>query len=268
MNKSDRDARDYLEQLGYQVKKIPESRIDGKSEADFIVEYKGCYDIAIIEAKLKTDDKEILRERENTLLAGKPFVFDAELGNNNSIWAISSKAKKQLLSSGDEHKHNYKILLFIADGINPDTKYEQILDTIYGRTRILEYNSGKIIPCYYFRNSIFYTRKVIDAVIVISNSRIQIPYFKLCLNNHSDNYQNMKESCFVKPFKNRIVDPEEEEKEGLAFLLDDDITRRVNELEEMLPSPYNPLLEHLQKKYDTGILRTFDPYTPTIEILS
>ena len=264
MEFSDQYAKVFLEQLGYQVNKIPESN---KKEADFLVKFKDCHDIAIIESKLKTDDRKILQNREERLSRGEAFVLEEKLGNNSKISKISSTGKKQLLSSGNNYKHDYKILLFIADGINPDTKFEQIIDTIYGRTRILKMLESETIPCYYYRDSIFYKRKEIDATIVISNSNIKPTYATLCLNNHSNNYDDIKDSCFVGSFKNAIIDPIEEEKNNLAFIPDNDAPRKINMLEQMLPSPFNPLLQHLQKKYSTGLLHKLDWRIPTIEIV-
>lgn len=262
MEISDKYANNILKKLGYQIKKIPESN---KNEADFLVTKENCTDIAIIEAKLKTDDEKVLKKREKELLENNIFTYNAKLGNDTNIFKISSKAKKQLLSSGKDYNHNFKILLFITDGINPDTKYEQIMDSLYGKTRLIDVNTSKLTDCYYYRDSIFYRRKEIDAVILVSNTKLEHPYAQLCLNTYSKEYINLKDSCFIKPFGKAVIDPIELEKQNKIFIPDDNINRKLNDLEKMLPSTYNHLLTHIQKKYSTGILHTIDWNTPTIE---
>ena len=266
MEKSDIYAKKFLENLGYQVDKISESN---NEEADFLVQIKDCEDIAIIEAKLKTDDKKEFQKREEKLSKGEVYILEAELGIDNNISKISSKAKKQLLSSGEKYKHDYKILLLIADGINPNIKFEQMIDTIYGRTRIFKAKENTTIDCYYYRDSIFYKRKEIDAIIVISNSNISDPYATLCLNNYSTNYEKIKKSCFIQYFRlnKAVIDPIEAEKNKQIFIPDKNAPRNINSLEKMLPSTFNPLLYHLQQKYSTGILHPIDWKTPVLEII-
>lgn len=242
--KSDEIALDMLKKLGYEVEKIPESE---KEEADFLVSYKGY--TALLEAKLKEDDPSIVKKREDSLSAGEVSIVDAKLGVNKNLFRITEKADSQLRSSSDK-PHDFKIVSLIASGINSKTKADQFKDTIYGSTLILNGNIKK--TCYFFRDSAFFKRKTIDAAIVgyISNYKIIL---ELCLNPYSLNYEALRNSSFLEPFKMAVVDPIKLEKQGDAYIPDHDINRKF-------------VLLHLQEKYKTGYLVNIDWNSPELAI--
>ena len=145
---SDQLSKKLLESFNYLVEKIPES---DKQEADFIVSIENCNDIALIEAKVLTDDKKEFNKKKVYLDNEKVYSYNSKLGNNNKVSKITSKAKNQLISSSNK-KHNFKLIFYIALGINPDSKTDQIIDTIYGRTRLLiSDNNNTTKECFYFR---------------------------------------------------------------------------------------------------------------------
>jgi hypothetical protein len=223
------------------------------------VKYNGS--IALVEAKLKEDSCETVEKREKDLSEDGVSVVESKLGRNETYSGIIKSASKQLSSSSDK-PHDFKILMFIVSGINTRSKKDQFKDTIYGSTLVIDGNKGK--PCYFFRNSDFYRRTNIDAVILgecdTNNARIS---FELCLNPYGKNYQSLKESDFITPFGSAIIDPIELEKKGLAYIPDDDVDRRLNELEKICQT-CNPILRHLEKKYKTGYLVHADFNAPEI----
>ena len=243
--------------LGYIVKKIPESE---KKEADFLLCYQGV--TALLEAKLKEDDLGVVKEREEALSAGEVSVVEAKLGFNNNLSKIIDNANRQLFSSSDK-PHDFKIISFIASGINQKTKADQFKDTIYGSTLIL-LNGTSTKTCYFFRESAFYKRKGVDAAIVghIINDEIIL---ELCLNPYSLNYKNLKESVFLKPFNRAVIDPIKLEEQGLAYIPDADIERKLSPLHKLSPM-YNPIIQNLQKKYNLGFITPVDFNSPELSI--
>lgn len=256
---SDCIAHEYLEGLGYQVEVIPTSDHDRKKEADFIVSYDGH--IAIVEAKLKEDDQKIAEEKERTLASGEVSIVEGKLGRNETISGVIRTAAKQLSSSSDK-KHDFKIISFVATGSNEKTKAGQFKDTIYGSTSIIHGSTYK--PCYFYRNSDFFRRRIIDGAIVgyIFNREI---YLELCLNPYSNNYEKLKSSSFIKPFKTAIIDPIELERQGLAYIPDEGIERKLSSLHLLSPM-CNPILAHLREKYRTGFLIAADFNSPEFSV--
>lgn len=256
---SDFLAREYLEGLGYQVEVIPTSDHVRKKEADFIVIYDDH--IAIVEAKLKEDDQKIAKEKERTLASGEVSIVEGKLGRNETISGVIRAAAKQLSSSSDK-KHDFKIISFVATGSNERTKADQFKDTIYGSTSIIHGSTYK--PCYFYRNSDFFRRKIIDGAIVgyTFNGKIRL---ELCLNPYSKNYEKLKSSSFIEPFKTAIIDPIELEKQGLAYIPDEGIARELNSIHLLSPM-CNPILAHLKEKYKTGFLIAADFDSPEFSV--
>jgi hypothetical protein len=253
--KSDEVAYELLQNLGYAVEIIPTSDNEQKKEADFLICYENI--VAIVEAKLKEDDPDIANEKEKKLVAGEVSIVEGKLGRNETHSGIINKATKQLISSGDK-EHDFKIISFIATGSNVKTKADQFKDTIYGSTLIMESsNNGTTSKiCYFFRNADFYRRKGIDAAIVsyILNGKI---ITQLCLNPYSKKFDVLRSSIFLEPFNGAVIDPIELENQGLAYIPDDDIDRKPNDLHKLSPM-YNSILQHLTKKYNTGFLVNVD----------
>lgn len=248
---SDCIAREYLEGLGYQVEVIPTSDHDRKKEADFIASYDGH--IGIVEAKLKEDDQKIAEEKEIALASGEVSIVEGRLGRNETISGVIRTAAKQLSSSSDK-EHDFKIISFVATGSNARTKADQFKDTIYGSTLII--NGSTYKHCYFYRNSDFYRRRIIDGAIVgyVFDGKIHL---ELCLNPYSNNYEKLKISSFIEPFKTAIIDPMKLERQGLAYIPDEEIERKRSS-SHLLSPMYNPILTHLREKYKTGLLIAVD----------
>lgn len=259
---SDDLARSLLENLGYDVFIIPPSNIEGKKEADFIISLNSYS--ALVEAKLKKDDPKEYLKREDTLESGSVYCSNHTLGRNETISGIIGNAARQLRSSTDK-EHNFRVLFFIANCINAKVVSEQFIDTIYGRTEIIELeNHNTTKKCYFYRNSDFYRRNIIDAAIV-GYKFGQDVHLKICLNTYSENYEFIKNSGFISPFGASVVDPLTEESLGLAYIPDKDIERKENEFSKVFPF-YDPVLIHLSQKYHTGRLIKADFNCPEISI--
>ena len=260
--KSDKISIELLELLGYEVKKIPTSDAEKKKEADFLVTYQGV--TALIEAKLKEDSAETRVSKEKKLSNGDVFCAEGSAGFDDKISGISNTAKKQLRSSSDK-KHDFKIISFCAVESNVGQKYQSFRDTIYGSTSIFDGVTKEVKTCYFYRNSSFYRHQLFDAAII---STLRGDQFKatLCLNPYSPKYEDLKKSVFMTPFNEAVEDPVELEKQGLAFIPNDDIDRKLNPLEE-INYGCNHIIQHLCEKYNKTILVPCDFKMPEFSML-
>ncbi|KAA9001656.1 hypothetical protein FJU30_05015 [Affinibrenneria salicis] len=258
-NESDRVAYFLLKHFGYDVNIIPTS---DKKEADFIIKLNGSS--ALVEAKMKFDDKNKENERDSVLSRGEVYVDLATLGRDRSIANVISDASKQLSSSAIDKPHNFKILLFIATGMNVSAKRDKIFDTLCGTTNIMEIGGGNHLKkCYFYRDSEFNKRKnEIDAAIIADIDNEIFSSFVI-INPLSNNYDKLKESDFLSPFKNAIRDPFEEEKSGKAYILDEYI-QKINC--PSLVAYDDPRLRYLKKKYKTRLLMAIDFNAPEFSV--
>lgn len=201
---------------------------------------------------------------EKKLSDGKVAVIEAKLGKNSGISTIIDKANKQLISSSDK-EHDFKMILFIGSEINSKTKADQFKDTIYGSTLIMKLDRSTKI-CYFFTYADFFKRQSLDAAIVgyFFNNKF---YVEICLNHYSIKYKGLKESGFLEPFKKAVIDPLELEKEGLAYIPDDNIERKLTKEQKMFPSS-NPMIKHLKNKYDENIFCYLDLNSPEFSIIN
>lgn len=251
-----------MEALGFKVEKLTEP--NDRKEVDFLAEF-GC-DCFLVEAKIKTDSEVQLAEKEEALSGGELFVAEDSLGRDETISKIIANASRQIRESSGHHNHKYKLIFMFCFDINTKTKFEKIIDTLYGRTQIIEINkpNPKSKPCYFFRHADLYRRKdYIDAVIVGYESADGSRNFLLCLNNYSDKYRELRFSALAKKFSNALIDPIEEEKNNSAYIPDANIERSK---QSCLFNFQNPMLHHLKEKYKTEILISFDFNSPEISI--
>ncbi|EGQ9579744.1 hypothetical protein ACYVLC_003496 [Vibrio cholerae] len=261
MNQSDKISKELLEWLGYDVVIIPTSDREEKKEADFLISYGN--ETAIVEAKVKEDSEEVAKEKEEKLCAGEVAIVEGKLGRNETISGVIKHAKKQLRSSSDKD-HDFKLISFIAIGSNTLTKSDQFKDTIYGSTLIVDPSSGDTKVCYFYRNADFFRHRIIDAAIIGYEQSSVITVY-LALNPYSENYEHLKTSNFIKPFREHVIDPIEQEKQGIAYIPDADIERKLTPLAQLSPL-YNPIIHHLQEKYGPSFLIPVDFDSPELSI--
>jgi len=238
-------ARILLEHWGVTVEDIPTSDAVQKQEADFLARFGNTK--VLIEEKTKEDNPNYLAVRASELEQGKIHAATLPIIRNETLSGIVHEASKQLQSSSSL-PHDFRLIWFTATGVHAQGKYEQFMATLYGRTNILEMNSGCYRRCYYFRNADFFRRSsVIDAAVAAYTDGKSLKS-KLCLNSLSPRYQILKCSEVVRSFGSAVEDPLEMEASGSAFILDCDLNRKEE----------GPLLAYLQAKYNTAPLMKFD----------
>lgn len=261
---SDDISKKLLEELGFSVTKIPEK--NDRKEADFLAKFGG--DNFLIEAKVKSDSENEINKKEDTLSRGDVFISEGSLGRNETISTIIRHASKQLRSSSSFHDHNYKLVFIFCVDINTKTKSDKVIDTLYGRTQIIEMNKSNPVlkPCYFFRHADLYRRKDdIDGVVIGYEDPQGRANFQLCLNTYSDNYSTIKDSLLVSKFGAALVDPISEEENQKAYIPDINIPRSKPN-ESYLTPLYNPMLHHLKEKYGTEFLMNVDFDSPEFSI--
>lgn len=266
MLKSDDLAEHTLTQLGFSVEKLPESTERGKKMPDFLVRHGSSS--ALVEAKLKGDDPDEASVREKALDTGEVYVSDHELGRDETLSGIVRNGSKQLKAETGVEA-DFKVLFVLMDCINARVVSEQLVDTLYGRTSVIEYGKPpQPKPCYFYRNSDFYRRQEIDAAIV---GHVQAyggtTTLRICLNPYSPRYQKLKASEFLMPFGQAVLDPIHEEESGQAYIPDAEVERREQEFTRVF-SLYDPVLHHLAKKYKTAPLLRLDFNAPEFAIRS
>jgi hypothetical protein len=264
MLKSDDFAEHTLKQLGFSVEKLAVSAESGKKMPDFLVKRGPAS--ALVEAKLKVDNTEQATLREKALDTGEVYVSDHVLGRNETLSGIVRDGSKQLKADTGVEV-DFKVLFVLVDCINARVVSEQLVDTLYGRTNVIEYGKPpQPKPCFFYRNSDFYRRQEIDAAIVGHvETHVGSAKLKICLNPYSPRYQKLKASEFLLPFGQAVLDPIAEEEAGRAYIPDAEVERKEQEFTRAFPL-YDPVLHHLAEKYKTARLLRFDLNAPEFSI--
>lgn len=262
--KSDDVAESALNQLGFSVEKVPVAKKSGRKRPDFFIRYGKSS--AIVEAKLKGDDQVKVKNMEAALSTVGSHETDHEMGRDETISGIVANAARQLRME-TEVSHDYKVVLIIAHCINAPTVAEIVIDTLFGRTSVIDVENGMISkPCYFYRNSDFFRRQVIDAAIVghifPSGNDVNL---KICLNPYSSSYTDLSKSDLLLPFNDAVIDPIKEERLGCAYLLDENVERKEQPFTKMF-AMYDPVMLHLKEKYRTGQLIRVDFKAPLITL--
>lgn len=261
---SDELSKSILERFGFNIEKLPEPNT--RKEADFLGTFDD--DNFLIEAKIKTDSAELIKEKEETLAKGEVHVAENSLGRDEAISTIIRSGAQQLRSSAEVHDYDFKVLFIFSVDINARTKFDKVLDTLYGRTQIMEceQQNGNLKPCYFFRHADLFRRKdEIDAAIVgykNINGREQL---SLCFNPYSDKYDAIKNSSLANKFGGLVVDPIKEESNNRAYIPDSNVARSKSNDNYLTPF-YNPMLQHLKDKYGTSLLINIDFESPELTI--
>ena len=210
-----------FESWGAQVEPLPTST---KEECDWLVSLQSCSLIA--EEKTKFEDALAIGSRLKTLRAGGVHGQTIPLKSNNRLSGIVKKAVGQLSSTAADIAHDLRVLWFTGTGFDGEAKHYQLMATLYGSTRVFELNGdGHHRTCYFFRNSDFYRfRDVLDGAYVtyLTGNALTV---KLCLNPHSANWEKLRDSPFAARVKDGLIDPIAEEKEGIAYIVDDEVGR-------------------------------------------
>lgn len=223
--------------LGFSAEKIPESN---KISPDFLV--SGYGERYLIELKTKSDDEEVITRIRTKLESGEVAEHSDTTARKNTISKIINDAAKQVSSIGIEV--DYKLIWLMAVDEHQEMKFSQFKSSLYGASTIFDLDSLNTITCYYFDfNDLFRTREVLDGAIISTTNKATI-----CINTLSKNYRSFKESSLVSKFGAAYCDPIEEEKNGLAMLIDEDLDRRDT----------GHLLKYLREKYGRDKLQNME----------
>lgn len=223
-----------LEAWGATAKPLPTS---SKEESDWLAVLGGCH--LLIEEKTKFDDPVSRKARNEALAAGQVHGATLPLTHNNKISGIVRKAASQLSSTGSDVAHDLRILWFTGLEFDGEAKHFQLMETLYGSTRIFELDHPKMKQCYFFRNGDFFRyREHLDGAVAAYLNGDTVT-MKLCLNPYSPNWMALRDSPYAKQFKLGLIDPVAEEAAGEAYIADTDIPR----------SDEAAVLRYLEQKY-------------------
>ena len=233
---------DFFHSFGLQAVKIEES-ID--ESPDFIIEYAG--EKILIELKTKVDDKELIKARETAFENDVPYERATVIARSNPISKRIRKAADQLSSYKQKLKADHCFVFLLANGEYQSEQIGKFEASLYGDKDIIpmgdDFDRG-IKKCYYYTNSDFFNnRMVLDGAFVLGRNG-----GRLCINSVSDNYESVTRSKFVERFRPGVLDPNELENKGSAFVMDALIDR----------SDEDALKKYLCEKYSLNHIVPFN----------
>lgn len=282
MEKSSIIGLKILENLGFDFPNGKEEIPTGdKESADFLVSYDG--EKAIVEVKLKIADKEKQEEREKCLDSGNIYIDESE-NTNTSINNIVRKSNHQLRKSSENILASFKILLFIPISYNADINRQQLINTLYGKVEVIDFESKEFYPCYSYNYSDFLRRESIDCVIIaeiknytksidVNNFNIHDFRIYFCLNPYSNQYSKISKSGFIRYDFAQIIDPTAELNTGKAFVLEDLDWEKIKEsgqdyekFENAGIMRMSKRVQILSKKYQKDLIPMNNQTLPKISI--
>lgn len=219
-----------LEDWGFKVQKIEESKI---KTPDFLCSKDNQN--YLIELKTKFPNPELKSKRNETLKSGNLFDDISPIIRKKYLSRIIQNSTKQL-KSPQNLDNPYRIVWLHCEGFNALTHFNQYKSSLYGLMKIFPLEQNHLYDCYYFGNSDFYKYKeILDGAIISYPDNLLI-----CVNNLSMRYNDFKNSSFIKSFKDRHLDPINEEKKGIALIVDNAVDRSKPDL----------VIKFLEDKYD------------------
>jgi len=249
MDNDEQEVLEFFESVGFTVKKIPES---SEESPDFLIVDEESK--VLVELKTKLDSESLINKRESKLEKGEMFEKSTVLKRTNTLSGIIRKASSQLASQKEKHDADFCFVYLQAMGIHSSEKLTQFEVSLFGSKDIILMGGGDpdIKTCYYFTHSDFFNnRQVLDGAFIFGENS-----GRLCINSLSPNYKRVIESKFVNRFWPGVLDPNEQESSGKAYILDADLPR----------SDDVALKEYLQEKYDLPKIVPFN--WPHISVIS
>ena len=208
----------FREDFGFQIEKIPEG---GARSADFSAfDGENYY---LIELKTKYRSADEMSERESQLDEKGLAEFSRSIERRSNITKNISDALRQIESS-DPDTEILRIVFFLLRDFDANERWKNILANLYGIETVVDWsddNAGK--ECYYFHDSDYYRyRDRLDAAkILIATSDKAV----LCLNDHSQNIDALRESPLVEKFGAGVIDPTKDEALGEIWIVSGGIER-------------------------------------------
>ena len=168
---------------------------------------------------------ELEAARAETLARGSVHGSTLPLGPNNRLSGIVRKAAKQLDSTGNDIRHDNRVVWFTGTGFDAEAKCLQFIATLYGSTKIFELGRRELKNCYFFRNADFFRfREQLDGAVVASLRGSEVTV-KLCLNPYSRRWEALRDLPFASKFKLGLINPVAEEAAGNAYIVDAGLPR-------------------------------------------
>lgn len=228
----------WLEQTGITAKKLREN--PPSLSCDFRAFDQGH--VYWVEVKSRTGD-ETLREElaeKGTALRQRP------LGYHSTMASILDEAVQQLnASSAAEPSFEIVWMLFKNPG-EADLHFQQLISTVFGIEDVwdMALGEGAAKPCYFFRESVFFKHKQLDAAVGLD---CPTGKFTMCVNAFSSRRPAFLETKLHREFQtvaqkhkvDAILDPAELERVGRAYLADCPVPRRDQEA----------VLDYVKRKY-------------------
>ncbi|MEW8201963.1 MAG: hypothetical protein AB2697_23090 [Candidatus Thiodiazotropha endolucinida] len=224
-----------LKSMGFEVEQIETG--EGKTPDFLVRDSNSSY---LVELKTKYSDPSVLEEREEVLSKGEVFQEETPVARRNRISGVITSAVKQL-DSYESESHDFQLIFLLASGHHPDVQMSIFENCLYGAKNAVDFDGeGGVLPAYFADNSDFYNlRHSLDGTIISTEHQA-----KFCLNPYSPRYEALSNSELRHSFEKGVCDPLEQEREGIAFIVDGDVDR-TNE---------NDVLEFLKQKYERNKL--------------
>lgn len=206
MNDTERDVRDFLQEIGLECTRLPVSQENGVQTADFRAVSEDGFSY-VIEVKEKLDSNELRDELEN-----QHVVEDIQsLDRWGTMANVISEASAQLRSTAGEGE--LCIAWIVHSGITSSVQHERLLCTLYGLQHLNDVGDpNATFVCYYYWRPLFARRSRLDAVVsqyVDRGCRQAIR--TLLLNPFSDRMRDVKMSWLGRWFaaNARVLDVDE-----------------------------------------------------------
>lgn len=241
MDANEQKVLEFFKKIGVVINKIPES---SEKSPDFII-LDGDSRI-LVELKTKFDSESLVNQRKFKLDKNEMFEKTTVLKRTNTLSGIIKDASNQLSSQKKKLNADYCFIYLQATGLHSSEQFSQFEVSLYGSKHIIPMGVSDldIKNCYYFTNSDFFNnRKILDGAFIFGENA-----GRLCLNTLSPNYLKIISGTFVDKFKPGVLDPGEQERNGLAYILDSDLPRSNEDL----------LIKYLQNKYNLSTIVPFN----------
>ncbi len=252
MNKSEQITADFLQSLGLEVTRVPES--ESKS-CDFLL--SSGNEEYLLEVKARRDDPDLRRSVRDTGVG----TSSAVTGRTNRASTILREAASQLESSACDPGIFRLIWLVIEPQAREQAIVHQVFATLYGLQELmLKGKDGgfESTHCMYFTHSEFHKHLELDAVGVHTSTGCS-----LCLNQFAARRKLFEDSHLYRQFRehNGVIKPNELVELNGWLLADTTIDRsNVEGVTEYVKSKYG--IDYLQPVNFTqrvGVARVEDP---------
>lgn len=208
--------RTFFSRRGYAVHEIP--RADKDERADFLLKDETVR--VLLELKIKEEDPEESRKRNEALDSGKVYEYSDPSTRRNRLSALVKKGVSQLLNTPESA--DFHLLWLHGAGRYAEHHAKRFTTTLYGSRLVVPKNKPFDVRwCYYFENSDFFRYREILAGAIVSSSK----NCQLCINDLYSHAASFRNSSFRRIFKQGYCDPIELEQNNQAYIVNSNIDR-------------------------------------------